>query len=291
MADQLLPADAHVGRVRLRVSDLERSLEFYRGVLGFELSRQDGAIAALATPAGADLAARELLVLEEHPGVQRRPRRPVTTGLYHVAILLPDRATLGRALTRLADAEYPLRGASDHGVSESLYLADPDGNGLELYADRARSAWPFRDGEVQMSIEPLDVDALARAGGSVPWALPAATRIGHVHLTVSSLADAERFYGDVVGLAVMQRSLQGVLALSAGGYHHHLNVNTWAGAQPSPDRPDVAGLVEWELVVREPSARRAAEHRLERAGVALERDAAAVRARDGDGNILVLVAD
>lgn len=286
-----LPADTRVGRVRLRVADLERSLEFYRGVLGFELSRQDGAVVALSTPAGADVASRELIVLEERPGVQRRPRRPVTTGLYHVAILLPDRGSLGSALARLSASQYPMRGASDHAVSESLYLDDPDGNGLELYADRPRAQWPFDGSEVRMTIDPIDLDDLVRAGNGAEWALPAATRIGHVHLTVSSLVDAERFYADAVGFDVMQRSLHGLLALSAGGYHHHVNVNTWAGAHPLPDRADVAGLVEWELVVPEEGARRPAEHRLEASGAAFERDADALRARDADGNVMVLVAN
>lgn len=290
MASEKLPADTRIGRVRLRVADLERSLEFYRGVLGFELSRQEGALAALSTPAGADLASRELIVLEERPGLQRRPRRPVTTGLYHIAILLPDRATLGCALARLSSAQYPMRGASDHAVSESLYLDDPDGNGLELYADRPRAQWPVDGGEVRMTIDPIDLDDLVRAGAGATWALPAATRIGHVHLTVSSLVDAERFYAGVVGFDVMQRSLHGLLALSAGGYHHHVNANTWAGAHPPSDRADVAGLIEWELVVSDADARHAVEHRLEASGSAFERDADAVRARDADGNVMVLVA-
>ena len=139
-----IPADAHIGRVRLRVSDLERSLELYRDVLGFEIAGRAHGLAALATPDDGEDAGAELIVLEERPGIRRRPSRPITTGLYHVALLLPSRAALGAMMHQFNRSAYPLRGASDHGVSESLYLDDPDGNGLEIYADRPRERWPRR---------------------------------------------------------------------------------------------------------------------------------------------------
>src|SRR3954471_3508433 len=163
-----LPADTHIGRVRLRVSDVGRSLRFYRDVLGLEVASEERSRGVL----------RDLIVLEEKPGIRRRPARPVTTGLYHVALLLPTRAELGRALLGLHQAQYPLRGMSDHAVSESLYLDDPDGNGLEIYADRPRSEWPVRNGVVKMTVDPMDVPGVVSAAGPVtgPWAgLPPGT--------------------------------------------------------------------------------------------------------------------
>jgi len=281
---------SHIGRVRFRVADLERSLEFYRDVLGFEVAARAHGLAALKTPDDASGVGRELAVLEERPNVQPRPRRPVTTGLYHVAILFPTRATLGRVLRRLGETQYPMRGASDHAVSESIYLDDPDGNGLELYADRPRERWPHRDGELQMTIDPFDVEGVTREAGddTIPWTLPTATTIGHVHFTVSSLAAAERFYADALGLDVTQRSLVGILAVSAGGYHHHVNLNVWAGEGAPRDRDAVAGLIEWELVVPDDASRGEVERRLTTAGYAFQRDAETIRAADDDGNVVVL---
>src|SRR5438477_11743081 len=159
--DGRLPEHTHIGRARLRVADIERSLRFYSDVLGFELVRAGHGTATLrpgAEPDGHPAAARELIVLEETPGLAPRPRRPVSTGLYHIALLVPSRRALGRTLLGLRDARYPLRGVSDHAVSESIYLDDPDGNGFEIYADRPRSQWPRLDGSIQMTTEPMDVD-------------------------------------------------------------------------------------------------------------------------------------
>jgi catechol 2,3-dioxygenase len=279
-----------IGRVRLRVSDIERSLEFYRDVLGFDVAGRAHGLVALQTPDDARGNGSELLVLEERVGLRSRPRRPVTTGLYHVAVLLPDRPTLGRALRRLTEAQYPIRGASDHGVSESIYVDDPDGNGLELYADRPRAAWPRDGGQLRMTIDPFDVAGVLHDAGdpSVPWTLPSETTIGHVHFTVSSLSGAERFYADTLGFDVTQRTLSGILAVSSGGYHHHVNLNTWAGEGAAHDQDNVAGLVEWELVVSDAAERSDIEHRLEGAGRAFQRANDVVRAADDDGNIVVV---
>jgi catechol 2,3-dioxygenase len=249
-----LPADARVGRVRLRVGDLERSLHFYRDVLGLSVARDSTSLVVLG-PAGGK---SELIELEERPGIRRRPQRPVTTGLYHVALLIPGRAELGRALLGIQAAGYPLRGMSDHAVSESLYLDDPDGNGLEIYADRPRSEWPIKDGVVQMTVDPMDVaGVLAAAASEVsPWrGLPAGTTVGHVHFTVSNLARSVEFYRDVIGFDLMMR-VPSLAAVSAGGYHHHLNLNTWAGEGAPRDSEQVAGLVNWQLQVPEAQERK-----------------------------------
>jgi catechol 2,3-dioxygenase len=268
-----LPADTHIGRVRLRVGDLERALTFYRGVLGLNVSRDEGSTLTLGN----------LLVLEEHPGIARRPARPVTTGLYHVALLVPNRRELGRALLGLRQAGYPLRGMSDHAVSESLYLDDPDGNGLEIYADRPRSMWPVRDGVVQMTVDPMDTAGVIAAGRErpEPWVgLSPETVIGHLHFTVSGLEAAVAFYRDVIGFDVMMR-IPSLVAVSAGGYHHHVNLNTWAGERAARDSDRMAGLSGWELRVPDWNARKALIERATAAG-ALAPSSNGVMARDPD---------
>jgi catechol 2,3-dioxygenase len=277
-----LPADAHIGRVRLRVADLGRALAFYRDVLGMELKHDDGAKVTLAPRSAAG--DRELIVLEERPGIARRPVRPRTAGLYHVALLVPSRRELGRALLGLGGAGYPLRGMSDHAVSESLYLDDPDGNGLEIYADRPRAQWPVQDGVVQMTVDPMDVDGVIAAGREGPpgWnGIPSETVVGHVHLTVSRMDPAVAFYRDVIGFDVMMR-IPSLTAVSAGGYHHHLNLNTWAGEGAPPDSEQVAGLLGWQLRLSRDQDRRALIDRLGAAG-ALTGSPGGVTARDPDG--------
>lgn len=289
VAASRLPADARIGRVRLRVSDLGRTLELYRNVLGLEVERDEGTRVTLAPRGSAEKSG--LIVLEEQRGIARRPARPVSTGLYHVALLVPSRRDLGRTLIRLHQSHYPLRGMSDHAVSESLYLADPDGNGLEIYADRPRTEWPVEGGVVQMTVDPMDVEGVIAAGreGEEPWTgLPAGTVVGHVHFTVSRMERAVAFYRDVIGFDVMMR-IPSLTAVSAGGYHHHLNLNTWAGEGAPPDSDRVAGLLGWELVVPGVQARRALIDRLSVAG-ALTAPTGGVTASDPDRIPLELAA-
>jgi catechol 2,3-dioxygenase len=227
---------------------------------------------------------RELLVLEERPGIARRPLRPVTTGLYHVALLVPSRPALGRTLLGLRRLGYPLRGMSDHAVSESLYLDDPDGNGLEIYADRPRRLWPVRDGVVQMTVDPMDVEGVIAAGGerAGSWSgLPTETVVGHVHFTVSRLEPAVSFYRDVIGFDVMMR-IPTLVAVSAGGYHHHINLNTWAGEGAPRDTDRVAGLSGWELEVPDHLARQTLVERAKAVG-ALAPSSDGVIVHDPDG--------
>ena len=186
-----------------------------------------------------------------------------------MALLVPSRRELGRSLLGLHQAGYPLRGMSDHAVSESLYLDDPDGNGLEIYADRPRSMWPVRDGVVQMTVDPMDVEGVIAAGRErpEPWTgLAPETVVGHVHFTVSGLEPSVAFYRDVIGFDVMMR-IPSLVAVSAGGYHHHLNLNTWAGERAARDSDRVAGLSGWELRVPDEKARKALVERLTKANV------------------------
>ncbi len=281
--ERKIAPETDIGRVRLAVSDLERSTEFYRETLGFEIRRKADGKAYLG--AGGE----ELLVLEEKPGAQPRPKD--TTGLYHYAILLPDRAALARSLRRLAQQDYPLWGASDHDVSEALYLDDPDGNGIELYRDRPRDVWSWREGHLQMSTLRLDVGALLAEAGGEPWdGLPAETTIGHMHLHVGDLEEAESFYHGVLGFDVTASYAGAVSFLSAGGYHHHLGVNVWAGVGAAPPSLESAGLVDFEVRLPDKAALDAVIERLQEAGTTFDRNDASASLTDPWGNGIVLTA-
>lgn len=258
-----LEGTTHVGAVRLQVANLERSLDFYRGLLGFtELSRDGDGVAL-----GAPDSVHSLVELVERPGTHAvRPYSRL--GLYHFAILLPDRAALGRVLLHLHRNRLAL-GMADHLVSEALYLSDPDGLGVEIYRDRPRSEWRFDGKQIAMATDPLDVEGLAgEAGGAVWTGMPAGTVIGHVHLHVGDIALAESFYSAAVGLDVTTRSYPGALFMSAGGYHHHLGTNTWARGARAP-APDDAQLLHWELVLPSEDAMAGLKDRMQAGGAVL----------------------
>ena len=224
-----------VGTVRLTVADLERSRDFYQRALGLRATQGDRAGLTLGTDDGTPL-----IELTGDPAAPPRPRR--ATGLFHLAVLLPSRRDLAIALRRLADARVRLDGASDHLVSEALYLHDPDGNGIEIYRDRPRDEWPHLNGSLEMATLPLDLDDLMTElppASAADATVPAGTRIGHVHLQVSDLDAAEAFYAGVLGFDVTVKGYAGALFVSAGGYHHHLGLNTWQsrGAASGHDRP------------------------------------------------------
>ena len=242
-----LPADLRLGPVRLQVSDLDRSLAYYERVIGFHAIEKEGPSAIL----GAHDDDTPLVELRERAGATPVPRRG-RLGLFHFAILLPDRASLGRFVTHLASVGERA-GMSDHLVSEAIYLSDPDGLGIEVYADRPRNSWRMEGRSIAMATLPLDAQDLARAGGGERWTgAPAGTRIGHVHLHVGDLETAASFYHAGLGLDKVVIDFPGALFLSAGGYHHHLGTNTWAaGAAPATE--DDARLLEWTLAL--PSAR------------------------------------
>ncbi len=234
-----MPAETRLAGLTLRVRDLESLEGFYATLLGLRVTERRDDRVRLA-PAGARFA----LDLLWDPGAPVRPRPSL--GLYHFALLLPDRSSLAGVLRRLLERRYAFEGASDHGVSEALYLHDPEGNGIELYRDRPREAWPLAQGQVAMISAPLDIDHLLE---DAPAASPLhpETRLGHIHLHVADLRDGERFYAHTLGLAVTQRTYPGALFLAAGGYHHHVGLNTWAQGRRAPDR--ATGLVRyaWEV--------------------------------------------
>jgi catechol 2,3-dioxygenase len=279
-----LPAATRLGAVRLQVAELERSLAYYTGVLGFRVLERSAESAVL----GAHGEETTLVELREKKGASPAPRRG-RLGLFHFAILLPDRAALGRFVAHLS-AVGARAGASDHLVSEALYLQDPDNLGIEVYADRPRSTWGHRDRELLMDTRPLDLESLARAAGGEPWTgMPAGTVIGHVHLHVADTEEAAAFYHAALGLDRVVWSYPGALFLSAGGYHHHLGLNTWAGPGAVPPRDTDARLLEWTMIVPTPQEAAAAARSIGAAGHAATADADGWLATDPWGATLRIV--
>jgi catechol 2,3-dioxygenase len=237
-----LPDQTRISQVHLRTADADRALEFYSSVLGLSTSRGPGSQATVSARPDDP----RLLLLTEDPGASPRP--PRSTGLYHFALRYRARSDLARAYRGVVNAGYPVTGASDHGVSEAIYLSDPDGNGVELYADRPRSRWRWQNGQIAMVTTPLDLENLLASihpKSAPPDPLPA--DLGHIHLHVADLATAERFYSEFLGLAVTQRTYPGALFFAAGGYHHHIAANVWAG-KTAPAANSV-GLVSYRLEV------------------------------------------
>src|SRR5439155_3057423 len=252
----------HIGAVHLTIGDLSRSVRFYEDHVGFTLHRRDDTTAWLWA-GGPDL-----LVLTQ---CERAPRVRGTTGLYHFAILVPSRADLARALRRLVDPDTGMQGAADHGVSEALYLADVDGNGIEIYRDRPREEWPRVNGQLRMGADAIDLEELlSTADGADGSRLARETTIGHVHLHVSRLDEAQRFYVEVLGFDLMQRYGPSALFVSAGGYHHHIGLNTWAGVGAPPPPPGAIGLRHFEVRLPDAAAIDAVAERLHAAGVVVE---------------------
>jgi catechol 2,3-dioxygenase len=267
MSQQRIDLRTHIGAVSLTVADLARSLRFYGDVLGLAPAERSSGSALLAagdTP---------LLHLVELPGA--RPKPPRATGLYHFAILLPSRPDLARWLHHVLEIGWPLQGWSDHGVSEAIYLADPDGNGIEIYRDRPRNEWPVAHGELQMVTEPLDATGLLALAGDTasPWMMPASAVMGHVHLHVASIPQAQAFYCDVLGFDLMQRYGPSALFVSAGGYHHHIGLNTWAGVGAPPAPAGSAGLRYFTVMLPDEASLDVLVARVQAAGHAVTQQA------------------
>jgi catechol 2,3-dioxygenase len=279
----VIAPSTRVGVVHLTVADLDRSVAFYRETIGLvELAREDGRAALGAN-------GTELVVLVEQPGAKPAPR---ATGLFHLALRVPSRAELARWLAHAARERIPLDGLSDHFVSEAIYLADPDGHGIEIYADRPREHW---QGQVaRMTTLPLDVAGLLSelddpAGDAFPG-LAAGTEMGHVHLQVASIPDAIGFYRDVLGFELMATYGEQAAFLSAGGYHHHVGVNTWNSLGAAPPPPGAAALRHATIVLPDAEERDRVAARVEDAGGELATHLDGILVHDPSGNPLVLTA-
>jgi catechol 2,3-dioxygenase len=281
----MIPPETHMGPVHLTVADLRRSLDFYRSTIGLDVLDDEDGRASLG--AGRE----ELLVLHERPGARPAPGH---TGLYHFALLLPDRPSLARWLAHAARERVPLQGLSDHYVSEAIYLGDPDGHGIEIYADRPRERWEGQVGR-RMTTLPLDTDALfgelEDPAAEEFDGLPRGTTMGHVHLKVADVPAAVAFYRDLLGFEQTAEYGGQAAFFGAGGYHHHVGANTWEsrGAAPPPD--GAAALRHATIVFPADSERDRALAILEEAGHEVTESDPGPQVRDPSGNALVLAAD
>jgi catechol 2,3-dioxygenase len=271
-----LPEDVSLGAVRLRVADRARAGAWLERVLGLTALAPQGERSRHGTPSG-----RALVELRGQPGLRHVPRRGLL-GLYHYALLLPTRADLGRFLVHLGDIGEPF-GASDHLFSEAIYLTDPDGITVEVYADRPRASWIYEGADIVGALDPLDAEGLTRAAGGTRWqGIPEGARMGHVHFYVGDLAAAERFYVGGLGFTPSTRAFPGALFVAAGGYHHHVGLNVWAAHQPVASEQD-SGLDAWSLVIPAAAERTAAAERMTALGATLAEDGAALTTSDAWG--------
>jgi catechol 2,3-dioxygenase len=274
-----------IGSVHLNVANLDQEIEFYQNTIGLRLHRRDNGTAYLG--AGGE----DLLILNSLPqGIHTQGG----TGLYHFALRVPTRQDLATVLAHFAKSRIPLQGVSDHLVSEAIYLADPEGNGIEIYRDRPREQWPLEDGRITMATEAMDVDGvlgeLTEEAFNAPYTgLPAGTDMGHVHLHVADIARAESFYHDLLGFDVVVRYGPSASFLSVDGYHHHIGINMWKRGQPGAKSDDSLGLRYFTLHLT-PDHRQEAEARLHSAQVAVTQHEDGLLFYDPVGNGIVLLA-
>jgi catechol 2,3-dioxygenase len=264
-----------LGAVELRVTELERSIDFYTRIVGMQVAAREGRTATLH--AGGEA----IVTLREQPGA-RQPHREA--GLYHFALLFPSREELARVGRRVAETRTRIDGASDHRTHEAIYLPDPDGIGVELAADRPREYWPrLDDGQFYShGPQPLDVRALFATVEHEPACALAdpALRVGHIHLHVGDLDASTRFYRDGLGFAVMAQMPHAVF-VSVADYHHHVAYNLWRGESVPAYAPDTVGLINWTLETADAAERDAVRARLEASGESVEtREDGALLARD-----------
>lgn len=273
-------APMRIGTVRLKVRDLETVAAFYRRVLGLA--------PVMTAPDRITLGAGNspLIELAADPGLA--PRDPRQAGLFHTAFLMPTRADLGRWLAHAAGIGVPLQGASDHNVSEAIYLEDPEGNGIEVYADRPVNRWHDESGAIRMSTEPLDSNDLLRSTGDTAWSgFPEGGSIGHVHLQVGDTGAADDFYRDILGLDIAAR-YPGASFYGSGGYHHQLAANVWHSRKAGPREQNMAGLDQVEIMVRDASDLAKIATRAQSAGASINRTEKGVTLHDSWGTAIAL---
>lgn len=278
------PPVTFVGQVNLKVQDFQRALTFYKEVIGFRVYEQTEKSAKL-TADGKTV----LLSIEQPEDVI--PKQGRTAGLYHFALLLPDRADLGRVLKHLLQVGYPLQGASDHLVSEALYLADPDGNGIEIYTDRPASEWDWKDSSVVMATEALDAESVLAEGMPGSWdGLPEGTVMGHIHLHVSELGKTAEFYTNGLGFEVVCRYGSQALFISSGKYHHHIGLNTWNGVGAPVPTANSVGLESYQLMLPNEESVKETVAQLEKIGAAVTEENGSYVTSDPSGNRIILQA-
>jgi catechol 2,3-dioxygenase len=281
-APATLPAGLRLGPVHLTVTDLDRSIRFYEQAIGLRTRHRDGGEAAL------DAGGEDLLVLVEQPDARPAGRH---AGLYHFALLHPSRQELARAMQRLLVTRTPISGASDHGISEAIYLPDPDGNGIELAADRPRERWGDLRDPTTIGPAPLDLqELLSLVEGSEPQAQASEQLVvGHLHLHVGDIERALAFWRDAIGFEVMTR-FPSAAFIAAGGYHHHLGLNTWRGEGVPPVPDDAVGLRHWTIALEDAEQVAAVRERVAAAGAEVEERPGGFLTRDPWGNAVVIEA-
>ncbi|MXQ55221.1 VOC family protein [Shimazuella alba] len=271
-----------VGHVKVKVENLERSLAFYQEVIGFKILEQSKKSVTLTTDGKTSM-----LSIEQPENII--PKRSRTTGLYHFALLVPTRADLGKILKHFIQIGYPLQGASDHLVSEALYLADPDGNGIEIYSDRDPSTWVWNNDEVEMATLPLDAESLLKEGQADEWnGLPAGTVMGHIHLHVSELEKTEQFYIKGLGFKVVFRYGNQALFISTGNYHHHIGLNTWNGVGAPKPPSNSVGLESFHLILPNEEKRNNTVNQLKSIGASVTEENGSFVTIDPSGNRIYL---
>ncbi|MDG5788336.1 VOC family protein [Evansella sp. AB-P1] len=269
----------YVGEVNINVMDLEKSVQFYQQFIGFSILEKTDSKAILTADGS-----KPLLTLNKPKDVQRKQTR--TTGLYHFAILLPSRVDLSSFFNHVVRSGYEM-GASDHFVSEALYISDPDGNGIEVYRDRPSSEWSWSDGTVSMATEPLDGQSLLAESDEEWNGLPKDSMIGHIHLHVSELEKTEKFYTKGLGFDVVTR-YPGALFISTGGYHHHIGLNVWNGiGAPVPEKNSV-GLQLFTLEFPDEESRQNTVHSLKKIGATVTQKGDIFMTEDPSKNCIVL---
>lgn len=273
-----------VEHIHVKVEDLERSLRFYQGILGLKILQQTEKTRVLSADGK-----KPLITIEVPEAVVKK--QPRTTGLYHFALLLPKRADLAKTLRHLAASNVRLQGASDHAVSEAIYLADPDGNGIEIYSDRPASAWEWNNQEVVMATKPLDVQGLMAEDDGQSWSgLPEGTLMGHIHLHVDNIEKSREFYCDGLGFDVVSRIADHAMFISTGGYHHHIAFNVWNGTGAQPPVENSVGMRFYTIVYPSEAARSEAVQRLTALGYTVNHRDQAIAVTDPAGNQIELVA-
>jgi catechol 2,3-dioxygenase len=255
-------APLRIGAVALTVRDLETMSRFYQQVIGLTFIERSAGVERLG------VGETVLLELRHDPSAPLADHR--AAGLFHIAFLLPSRADLGQWLRRTAERRIGLQGASDHGVSEAIYLGDPEGNGIEMYADRPSDQWTWSNGAIAMKTDRLDIDDLLGKAATAPFErLPEGSMVGHVHLKVGAIAPAEAFFGGVLGFDIMARAPGGSF-FGSGHYHHHFAANIWNSRNAPVRTAPTTGLANVEIIAADPAQLAAIATRAEQAGHVVE---------------------
>lgn len=271
-----------VNELVLKITDIDRSIKFYTKIMGFSILNKNGKEAVLT----ADGFNPIVTLIEPEDVVPKIPKR---TGLYHFAVLLPNRNELGLFLKNISEQWYPIIGGSDHGVSEAIYLEDPDGNGIEVYRDVDEAQWSKSGDRINMISDPLDYDQLIAEGGADKWGhTPLNTIIGHIHLHVGDLDEAKRFYSDGLGFDLVMEADKSAIFLSTGGYHHHIGLNIWNGrnAEPLPDNS--VGMKYYSIIFPDGDARENVLDNLANLGYELIREGNDIFTKDPSSNLIKL---